>query len=78
MKFYEKTGVTEVKDGQASITNTYKTPSDTVSVNVTKSWEDTEEQKDKRPEKVTIVLKANTEEIAKQRKKFQQEMQKGK
>ena len=70
MKFYEKTGVTEVKDGQASITNTYKTPSDTVSVNVTKNWEDTEEQKDKRPEKVTIVLKANTEEVTEQRKEI--------
>ena len=70
MKFYEKTGVTEVKDGQASITNSYKTPSDKVSVKVTKAWEDTEDQEDKRPKKVTIVLKADTEEVAEQRKEI--------
>ena len=70
MKFYEKTGVTEVKDGQASITNTYKTPSDTVSVKVTKAWEDTEEQKDKRPEQLTIILNATNGEVAEQRKEI--------
>ena len=44
MKFYEKDRSNRSKDGQASITNTYKTPSDKVSVKVTKAWEDTEDQ----------------------------------
>ena len=69
-KFYTIESTTgNMTDGYV-ITNKFQVPDEKVSVNVTKNWEDTEEQKDKRPEKVTIVLKANTEEVADQRKEI--------
>ena len=68
-KFYTVEGPTgNMADGYV-ITNRFQVPDEKVSVKVTKNWEDTEDQKDKRPEKVTIVLKSNSVEVAEQRKK---------
>ena len=53
-----------------TVTNTFKVPDEKVNVNVTKNWEDTEEQKDNRPEKLTIVLKSNSAEVEDQRKEI--------
>ena len=53
-----------------TIKNTFTVPEEKISVKVTKNWEDTEEQKDKRPEKVTLVLKSNSTEVAEQRKEI--------
>ena len=45
-----------------TITNTFTQNTETVNVEVTKIWEDNEEQAQRRPESVIIVLKANKEE----------------
>ena len=63
LKFYEvEEAVVPVEDNQATIRNSFKTPSDTTEITVNKVWVDTELQQDKRPEKVTLVLSGNGQE----------------
>ncbi len=70
LKFYTKgTAIGSIESGY-TIKNTFTLPEEKISVKVTKNWEDTEEQKDKRPEKVTLVLKSNSTEVAEQRKEI--------
>jgi len=48
------------------ITNTFTRPEDTISIKITKKWEDTEKQKEKRPDTITLVVKNESgEEITK-------------
>ena len=62
LKFYTKE-ITEVKDNQATIRNTFTKPEDTIEVKVQKTWEDNENENGKRPEKIKIVLSGNNKEI---------------
>ena len=55
LKFYDK-DVTEVKDNQATIRNTFKRPEDMIEVKVSKVWEDNNNVNGKRPERIRIVL----------------------
>ena len=57
--FYENAGVTGDVTTGLTITNKFKVPDEKVSVKVTKRWEDTAEQQDRRPSEVTVVLKGN-------------------
>ena len=44
-----------------TITNTFEVPSDTVEVSVTKIWEDSNNEAEKRPERITIKVTGNGE-----------------
>ena len=55
---YKGTATGSIETGY-TITNTFTVPDEKVSVKVTKEWEDTTEQEDKRPTSITIVLSGN-------------------
>ena len=62
--FYEKdeTIAGDMTNGY-TITNRFVVPNDKVSVDVSKTWVDTEAQQDKRPSSVTVILKNGTSEV---------------
>ena len=61
-KFYKKTGITGDMTGGYTITNTFEVPDETVSVPVTKVWNDNNNKAEKRPESVTLKLTGNGQE----------------
>ena len=54
--FYQLKEVTGDQASGFTITNEFILPDDTVDITVTKVWEDTPEQEDKRPEEITAVI----------------------
>src|SRR5699024_6913665 len=42
-----------------TIENTFEVPDERISIAITKEWVDTEEQKEKRPEEITLILTGN-------------------
>ena len=59
--FYTLKEVTGDQTSGFTITNQFVLPGDTVNVTVTKAWEDTAEQQDKRPEEVTVTITGTLE-----------------
>ena len=57
--FYQLKEITGDQTSGFTITNQFVLPGDTVNVTVTKAWEDTQEQQDKRPQEVTVVVSGN-------------------
>ena len=57
--FYELKEITGDQVNGFTITNKFISPDDTIDVTVTKAWEDTAEQQDKRPQEVTVVVSGN-------------------
>ena len=60
--FYDETISGSIEEG-FTITNKFVVPDEKVSINVSKTWVDTEEQQDKRPSSVTVVLKNGETEV---------------
>ena len=60
LKFYEK----QIDNNTYTITNTFRIPDETTSVQVTKIWEDNENIAQKRPQTIEILIK-NGQEIVK-------------
>ena len=54
--FYQLREVTGDQANGFTITNQFILPDDTVNIKVTKAWEDTADQQDKRPEEITAVI----------------------
>ena len=65
LKFYTKQ-VSEVKDGQATIRNTFKNPGDTTDETVTKVWADSNNEAQKRPASIEIQLKNGEDVVGRQ------------
>ena len=63
--FYDKE-ITEVQDNQATIRNTFKKPEDTTSVTVTKTWEDNNNENNKRPTAIKVEVKAEGQTVKEQ------------
>ena len=60
-KFYNS-DIQETEENTYEIINTFKVPDETISVEVTKIWNDNNNRAEKRPEEVTLVLSGNGEE----------------
>ena len=54
--FYQLKEITGDQASGFTVTNEFNLPDDNVDITVTKVWEDTEEQADKRPEEITAVI----------------------
>ena len=63
--FYDKE-ITEVQDNQATIRNTFKKPEDTTNVTVTKTWEDNNNENNKRPTAIKVEVKAEGQTVKEQ------------
>ena len=58
-QFYEQTSTTGSMSSGYTITNTFKRPTDTISLTVNKVWDDNYNQAGKRPSSVNIVVTGN-------------------
>ena len=56
LKFYSTGKITGSIEQGYTITNTFSVPDEKVNVRVTKNWEDTQSQSDKRPSQVTVKI----------------------
>ena len=54
--FYQKT---DKNPETKTITNTFEVPDKKISIDITKNWEDTAEQKGKRPTQITVEVTGN-------------------
>ena len=59
--FYQLKEVTGSQTSGFTITNEFKRPDDTIDVTVTKAWEDTQDQQDKRPTEITAIITGTLE-----------------
>ena len=60
----ENSSVTGDMTSGFTVTNKFEVPDSKININVSKEWNDTAEQKDKRPASVTVQLLANGEEVS--------------
>ena len=61
--FYTEENTT-INQGTKTITNRFVVPSDTIEVDVSKIWEDNNNEQNARPESVTLILRGNSQEYS--------------
>ena len=62
LKFYEKK-ITGDKDSEYVITNKFKVPDEKIEINVNKTWEDNNNEANKRPQSIKYILKGGATDV---------------
>ena len=62
LKFYEKK-ITGDKDSEYVITNKFKVPDEKIKINVNKTWEDNNNEANKRPQSIKYILKGGVTDV---------------
>ena len=62
LKFYEKK-ITGDKDSEYVITNKFKVPDEKIEINVNKTWEDNNNEANKRPQSIKYILKGGVTDV---------------
>ena len=62
LKFYEKK-ITGEKDSEYVITNKFKVPDEKIEINVNKTWEDNNNEANKRPQSIKYILKGGATDV---------------